>query len=258
MGEVERSTGAFNNPNQLGYFSACLLSLSYLLYRYGEIRFLTALALFAASVFLAVVSLSKAAMIANFLVLVFTLRRQGGAQGTAVWIGLVIVVLGGAIFLFFNGYLDNFQFYDRIANMGSESDSSLEERGYFAFRDATTAQLIFGMGSPEVFRIVGHEVHSTFASILNYYGIVGFGLFTSIFVIWSRALYRAYGLAGAIALQGPAILYGITHNGTRFSIFWLLFSASLALAKREHLVRFRPHWQQRAVIQPFTPRPWAP
>lgn len=238
-----RAVGTFNNPNQLGYFSACLLSLSYLLYRHSEIRFLTMLSLFAASLFLSITSLSKAAMIANFAVLVFTLQPHIKGRRKFLWLGLAFVIVGGA-YLYSTGYFDDFRFYKRLENMASENDSSLDERGYFAFLSGTTAQLIFGMGSPEVFQIVGHEVHSTFASVLNYYGIVGFLIFISIFIGWWRALYRAYGLAGAIALQGPAILYGITHDGTRFSVFWLLFSASLALAKRTHTRRFYPILQR--------------
>lgn len=237
LSDSGRSTGTFNNPNQLGYFSACLLSLSYLLYQHKSIRFLTLLGLLAASIFLAAASLSKAAIIANFLVLAFALRPKISGYAVTVWLGLAIALLIGMAYLLITGHFDDFLFYNRIVSMGSEQDSSLEARGYFAFLNGSLLQIIIGMGSSEVFWIVGHEVHSTFASIMNSYGIVGLALFLAIYVIWGRTLYRAYGFAGMIVIMGPATLYGITHNGTRFSIFWLLFSASMAMAVRELSLR---------------------
>jgi hypothetical protein len=250
-----RSTGSFNNPNQLGYFSCCLLSLSYLLYRHGEVRFPVMLGLVAASLYLAMTSLSKAAIIANLVVLAFVLQSQ--ATSLTRRIALLVILLGGSAYLLMNGYLDNFLFFERIVNMASENDSSLDERGYFAFLDGNPWQVVPGLGSSEVRRIVGHEVHSTFASMLNTYGIIGFGFFAAMFVIWGTRLYRAYGLAGLISLQGPSILYGITHNGTRFSIFWLLFASSMALATRELSLRSqaqRARLHPSSGLDPFGPR----
>lgn len=240
MGEGGRPTGTFNNPNQLGFFSVCILSLSYLLYLEKQISFPTMLGLLAASIFLAIASLSKAAMLANFAVLAFALRPGKGKTGVALWAALAIVGIGGVIYLLATGYFDQFLFYNRIANMAQEQDSSLVERGYIAFLEGNILQIIFGMGSPEVHRIVGHEVHSTFASVWNVYGIFGFVPVLLIFVIWGQTLNRTYGLAGTIALMGPAILYGITHNGIRFSIFWLLLAGSMAAAKRtQHITCHR-------------------
>lgn len=233
LSDSGRSTGTFNNPNQLGYFSVCLLSLAYLLYWHKAIRFLTMMGLFAASFFLAIASLSKAAMIANVLVVVFALRPQAKGYSAILWFGLAVVALGGGAYLLLSGSLDDYLFYRRIVNMGQEQDSSLADRGYFAFLDGSVIQIVIGMGSSEVFWIVGHEVHSTFASVVNSYGIIGFVAFASIFVIWERTLYKTYGIFGSIVITGPALLYGITHNGTRFSIFWLLLSASMGLAVRQ-------------------------
>ncbi|TDR34866.1 hypothetical protein [Aquamicrobium defluvii] len=234
MGEGGRPTGTFNNPNQLGFFSVCTLSLTYLLYLEKEIRLRTMLSLLATSLFLAIVSLSKAAIIANLAVLAFTLRPRRGGWMIALWIGLTVSGIVGVVYLASTGYFAGFLFYNRIINMGQEHDSSLVERGYLAFLEGNLFEIIFGMGSPEVHRIVGHEVHSTFASVWNTYGVVGFALFLPIFVIWGTLLNRTYGLANTIVLIGPAVLYGITHNGARFSIFWLLLAASMAMAKRKH------------------------
>lgn len=227
-----RSTGSFNNPNQLGYFAACILSLAYLLYLARAIHFPMLCVLLAAAVFLSVLSLSKAAMIGNFAVVAFALRPRSRGMVRVVWVGFGLATGVVAAWLVSSGHLDQFLFFDRIANIRQEQDTSLVERGYLAFLDGSVLHTIFGLGSLETQRVVGHEVHSTFASVLNVYGIVGFVIFMPIFVIWGRTLYRAYGPASMFALIGPALLYGITHNGTRFSIFWLLVAASMGQAQR--------------------------
>ena len=30
---------------------------------------------------------------------------------------------------------------------------------------------------------------------------------------------------------GPSLLYGLTHNGLRFSMFWIMFAVTIALSK---------------------------
>ena len=81
--------------------------------------------------------------------------------------------------------------------------------------------------------IVGHEVHSTLGAVLNTYGIIGFTLFGSVIVIWAKRLWKAYGLIGFVCLFVPTMLYGLTHNGTRFTFFWVLFAASIGMASME-------------------------
>lgn len=237
MGGEGRATGTFNNPNQLGYFSVCLLSLAYLLYRDGRMGYWVTAAVFAVSLFLAISSLSKAAMIANFVVIVLALKP---ATSRNALIGWSVAALAGILILFRlyqNGAFDEFLFMERLANMANERDSSLESRGYFAFLDGNILQVLFGLGTQRVNEIVGHEVHSTLGSVLNNYGLIGLSLFSAALAAWGLRLWRAYGFTGFFCLTAPSMLYGITHNGTRFTIFWLLFAASLALSERIRMAR---------------------
>src|SRR5690606_30754675 len=96
------------------------------------------------------------------------------------------------------------------------------------------------LGKQNINDIVGHEVHSTFASVLNDYGLIGFILLASAVVKWARALWRRFGLTGLFCLTAPSLLYGITHNGTRFTIFWLLFASSMAMAGTQRVLEKRP------------------
>lgn len=237
-----RATGAFNNPNQLGYFSVCILSLTYLLYSNGHLKYIVAVGMFVLAVFLSIASLSKAAMVANFVVVFLALkpvRRAGSARSAFITVGLPIfwisVLLFGLGFIaasYLQGSLDDYLFVMRLEGMSQESDSSLESRGYFCFLKGNTIQVFLGLGTNGVAEILGHEVHSTLASVLNNYGVVGFLMFSGALVAWVLKLWHAYGFIGMACLAGPAMLYGITHNGTRFTAFWVLFAASMAMAAR--------------------------
>lgn len=237
-----RATGAFNNPNQLGYFSVCILSLTYLLYSHGHLKYVVAVGMFAVAIFLSIASLSKAAMIANFVVAFLALkpvRRGGESRGKLLaigfpifWISLAVFGLGFIVTSYLQGSFDDYLFVKRLQGIAHEDDSSLESRGYFGFLEGNTIQIFLGLGTKGVADIVGHEVHSTLASVLNNYGVFGFIMFSAALVVWALKLWRAYGFIGMACLTGPAMLYGITHNGTRFTAFWVLFAASMAMAAR--------------------------
>ncbi|MCZ7675599.1 MAG: hypothetical protein M5U35_06650 [Roseovarius sp.] len=232
MGEGGRATGTFNNPNQLGYFSVCLLSLAYLLYRDGRMGYLVTTAVLSVSLFLAISSLSKAAMITNFVVIVLALKPAASRNALIGWSVAALAGIMVVFRLYQNGAFDGFLFMERLANMANEGDSSLEARGYFAFLDGNILQVLFGLGTQRVNEIIGHEVHSTLGSTFNNYGFIGLLFFSTALAVWVMRLWRSYGFVGAFCMAAPALLYGITHNGTRFTIFWLLFAASLAGSER--------------------------
>lgn len=146
------------------------------------------------------------------------------------WISLVVFGLGFIVTYYLQGSFNDYLFVKRLQGMADESDSSLASRGYFGFLEGNTFQILLGLGAERVAEIVGHEVHSTLASVLNNYGVVGFLMFASALGVWALKLWRAYGFTGMACLTGPAMLYGITHNGTRFTAFWVLFAASMAMA----------------------------
>jgi hypothetical protein len=64
-----------------------------------------------------------------------------------------------------------------------------------------------------------HEIHSTFLTIMFSYGLVGTAAFAA-------AIWRLYRLSsgGAFLYLIPPFLYGLTHQGLRFSFFWLLLA----------------------------------
>lgn len=229
---AKRAAGSFNNPNQLGFFSVCLLSFTYLLYIEKQLKYLFAVLIIMVAVIISISSLSKAAMIANFAVLYLAMKPK--IKGGYILIGLVIIIptivmLWVAINL---GFFDNYLFYLRLVNFLNEQDSSLAVRGYYAFLEAEFYQFIFGLGAENLIDIVGGETHSTVFGVLNQYGLIGFIILVYVLLIWARNLLRAFGWTGLVCIAGPSMLYGITHNGIRFTFFWILFSASMAFSKK--------------------------
>lgn len=231
FGENGREIGSFNNPNQLGFFSVCLLSLAYLFYYYGKLNYLATVAVFLGSIFLSILSLSKAAMLANFITLFLALKPKLKKRWIALWIIVIFIFLIILVELYFQGYFDKYLFFQRVQGIREEEDSSLESRGYFIFLNGNFIQLIFGLGSYNTMSILGHEVHSSIASILNNYGFFGAFIFIAILFSWGYKIYKTMGFISVICITMPYLLYSITHNGTRFTFFWILFASSIAASK---------------------------
>jgi hypothetical protein len=237
-GAAARTIASFNNPNQLGFYSACILSLAYLLHRTESFTRTSTFIIYASALILTTFSLSKAAMISNFCIIAFAIwpKRANSNQYMLFFLSfLTLAILGSALF---SGYFDDYLFVQRLLQAASENDSTLEARGYFVFFDYTPWQQTWGSGTGYVLSLLGREVHSTFISVLANYGLVGFGIFALVFLRWFKIVFSAFGLVGLICIAGPAMLYGLTHNGTRFTVFWILVAASAAL----------PEYQSRKML----------
>lgn len=226
-----RSIGTFNNPNQLGYFAVCMASLSCLFYVRGVLTLPRLLMLLAGALFLAVASLSKAAMIAcGFCLLVAGFVASRSRAKFVVGCVVASILVSVSIFLVNAGALDNYKFFARLASIGSQRDDSMEGRGYGILTDAGAFEFLFGYGAQEVRRLVGHELHSTIASYFANYGVFGGILFVAVLGLWCRQVLKTYGVPGFLALVVPPMLYGLTHNGSRFTVFWLLLALSMVPA----------------------------
>lgn len=254
-----RETGGFNNPNQLGYFSVCLLSLSYLFNRHSLYSTPLTYVMYAIATMLAIMSLSKAAMTAIFIVLFIATNPRLKREFILPW--LIAILLGTAIVLYMisTGAMDQYLFAQRFIEMGKENDSDIMSRGYFVFLEGNPLTAIIGLGTFKVLKTLDHEVHSTIASVFNLYGIIGGLLFVTALYIWGKAVLRNYGFFGLLCIVMPSMLYGLTHNGSRFSIFWILFAVSLVPYKEIGTVRTffhkDPDWRPkaprpRAVVRP--------
>ena len=246
--ESIRSTGTFNNPNQLGYFSVCLLSIANVLFLNKSSSNKIIYFIWGLSVFLAASSLSKAAMIsvaAGLLVVFYTHLKD--KRGLLVLMLIVPVFVGFLYDSYRDGDLLNYSFVERIRDIGKDRDDSLEERGYGALAEADFGELYWGYGAQKTADIVGHEVHSTIFSFFVTYGLIGGGIFCCLLFMWAWRIWSSFGTVGLIAICSPPMLYGVTHNGSRFTIFWLLVAFSLFVCAERRYER-----PVKAVIRRFS------
>jgi len=235
-----RAVGSFNNPNQLGYFSVCLFSLSAIIFLSGRLGAHLFLLLVVISLFLSTASLSKSAMISIVFGVLFSgFLFWGKVKGFFLGVVILVVVLITGAVLLLSGKLDDYSFVTRLQGIGSQSDDSFEGRGYGVIVDElTTSSLLFGRGSVHIGELVGHEIHSTLFSFFGNYGLVGGLLFAGFLFLWAGCVYREYGLVGVFVVVAPPMLYGIAHNGSRFTIFWILLALSFSRLPGKDLGRF--------------------
>lgn len=232
--EAGRAVGTFNNPNQLGYFAVCLASISVLLGLQRAISATNMLLMLSGTLFLAIASLSKAAMVAVAIPLalsVFVVMRRSYLRILSFFVVLSGMV--GVAAIYSAGLLADLAFVRRLEGIGSQNDDSLEGRGYYVVEHFDAVNVWFGLGSRQVNEIVGHEVHSTIASFLANYGAMGAGLFVTFLLLWMSRLLKRWSWLGLVLVAGPPMLYGITHNGSRFTIFWLLVAVSWSIANSD-------------------------
>lgn len=229
-----RAVGTFNNPNQLGYFSVCIISISSLLFFRKKISGLEFFILANLCLFMAVVSLSKAAMLSiaiPLILIIFALihRYQSGYNkkfSIIIFILLFFVLIASLISN--SSVLEQYAFYNRLVNIGYDKDDSLTARGYNILFEANNFELFFGYGVARTKELIGYEVHSTFGSVIINYGIIGFIFFMGFIIKWVKKIFINYGLLGLCMVVFPSMMYGLTHNGIRFTIFWILLALSFS------------------------------
>jgi hypothetical protein len=245
-----RAVGTFNNPNQLGYFAVCFFSMAVLLHLRKMLGKWGLLLAFLAAVFLSVASLSKAAMISVAASGAMALYATG-AKRRSLLIGSSLLALAIVVGFYFvqSGSLDEFKFIGRLRGIGQQDDDSLAVRGYSIFSDFGPLQTLVGFGANGAKEIVGHEVHSTLASFFASYGVIGGAAFLGFHFLWIRKLYVSDGRFAAMTIPLAPMLYGITHNGSRFTIYWILLALSFSMAattvgrSRGKTIRARDEWQ---------------
>jgi hypothetical protein len=231
-----RQTASFNNPNQLGYWS--ILSLCLFLAIAGRLKLkwhfqaIVTVCLF----YLVALSLSKAAILSAALMFMLHFLKSPKLAAIAI-----LSALAGYLVLENTTIAEHVT--ARLENIGQQKDDSLYSRGYLRIIEYPQYTLLgAGEGAHYRFDNVAYsaeqfEIHSTFATILFSYGMVGMTAF--FLAIWQ--LYRISAITYLIYLA-PPFLYGLTHQGLRFSFLWLLIAvlAVLGQTKIQRPIPLRP------------------
>jgi hypothetical protein len=213
-----RGSVMFNNPNQLGYYAtltACILTLGRR--AFGLSTFRATVGLLCCG-YLGILSASKAALGSiAILVAIGMLNRPRT---------MILAALGAVALLSFGPVSDRL----KLAQQRIQEDESAgfyEERGYDRIM-AYPEYWVLGSGEGayrrfrEVSVIGAHELHSSAGTLFFCYGIVGLLLFAR-FVF---QIVRFVSLRTTLVLV-PAAAYGLTHQGLRFTLFWILLALAL-------------------------------
>lgn len=259
-----RPLGTFQNPNQLAYWGVVVLSM-YLVIRRNRSQWLD-LPFLLILAYCVIASLSRAGAIAvlqllglwGWLILKTPMQRA---------LGVLIVAM---LFLTASqtGYISNYlnqtetvEDYETRSKLDAGT-SMIEERNYdriIKFYEYT----LLGAGEGYYSRfesdnVLAVEIHSSFGTMLFSYGIMGLLLFCTF--IWT--VIRALPFTSSWYLL-PPLLYGVTHQGLRFSFFWVLIGIMLAMGDqlRQRLPPPQPAKARRsgpaaanATLRPLSPR----
>lgn len=218
---VNRTTGSFNNPNQLAYFSLCGVVVLLMLDDFHPRMRLLGLAGLASGVLGILAASSLAAMGGGVLVLIgWAMANARQIKHFARLILLLPLLLLGVLFANISSdgqVLRNLE--ARMDRAPSKVDSVYEERKFDRLTNFPE-YAILGAGEAERQRFApydGHEIHSSFVNMLFAYGLPGLGLFllTIIIALRRAPLYVWAGVAGPL-------IYSATHNGLRATLFWLV------------------------------------
>jgi O-antigen ligase len=221
LGGASRATVLFNNPNQLGYYALLSASLLLLLQRRRYVTTLEVAIGGVAASYLALISASKAALGGiGLLVIAGVFVRLRTMIVVAIAFTLVLVVANPM-----QAAIDR-----TITRFETDSSASFaEERGYDRILKYPEYWVVgSGEGAYKRFEndtaLGDHEIHSSIGTLFFSYGIVGTLLFAAF--LWT--VIRRTGLRTWLLII-PSLAYGMTHQGLRFTLFWVLLAIVVAL-----------------------------
>ena len=228
-----RNTGFFNNPNQLGYY-ALIIFTALLLWPTAFSTF-EKVTVALVSVYATLSSGSKAAIIGLAIMVLFYVaigREKITAKKLAIQIALLLTFVAFVYYFLYgeshvitsNATLSYVR--QRILNMARENDSSFGlGRGYNRVYEMGN-NVFWGMGEGAYNRfqtLKGLEVHSTYASILVSYGIIGALLFL---VCLKNVIIIPGNVKRNLCCLSGIALYSLTHNGIRNTLLWILLAVT--------------------------------
>jgi hypothetical protein len=211
----------FNNPNQLGYYALLAASLLAVMQRpTGMARGVVAGALVGCA-YLAMLSASRAATLGVgilFFLLVFSNPKVIIA---GIVVSIIVVFMGGPV----TDMIDKLQ--HRAELRGDEEFAKV--RGYNRLWDYKE-HLVLGAGEGEYERFSetgkSREIHSSAATVLFSYGIVG----SLLFLMFAWRVVKGAPRRVLIMLI-PTAAYTVAHQGLRFTMFWVLLAVFMVVKK---------------------------
>jgi hypothetical protein len=187
----------------------------------------------AATLYLVVVSLSKAAMFSTLVLIVMAVAIQKTSTRLTAVVSVVLVALISVVPLLPDQTRRAIEektsdrlvakLEHRLSGLGEQNDDSLGGRGYNRLWE-NPEYLVFGSGEGAPWRFADSgramrmEIHSTFGALAFNYGVVGLSMFFALMAAVFRGALRRH-----ILYAVPLFLYALTHQGLRFTSLWVFF-----------------------------------
>ena len=227
VGATSRASGSFNNPNQLGFWSICMMAVYILVRRPHQLQ--RDLLIIPALAYCQFVTTSRAGVL-GFLLLIAIWLHQVTSRSRHRRLAMLVfgaMLLSAPALPAAATYLGNLEMVGRFEARFNKSNA-VDEVG-LRNTDRITKYpqyTILGAGEGDLARFphsLPIEIHSTPGTILFSYGIPGSLLFLAFLIGVLRQLtWPQRGVAAAL------FLYSITHNGLRFPFFWFTMAVLLS------------------------------
>jgi len=216
-----REIGFFNNPNQLAYFSLLMVSLYVALpHKFKSNKALTIICFLTAG-YLIFYSGSRAALSGLPFLFVLLVWREKLFQNISSLLGLLFLSIAIPAVLNTDFVKERINLIESRNHRNIYKEKSeAEVRGYDRIWNFPE-QLILGAGEGARERFgATHELHSGPGTVLFSYGILGFAIFSLLLYYVIR-----HDFWQGLVLLLPVMVYNLTHQGLRNSLFWALLAA---------------------------------
>jgi len=232
-----RYNGYFNDPNQMGLWALCLVAIR-IIVQDAEKPNLRMDGAIGVAMMLVFATESRSALIGLFFLCAgYIVKRVKGAHRLvqallipAIFIGCALMLTGGVATW---DDLNSQSALQRFEEINMEDD--LTERGWYRIIQYPE-YIIFGGGQGDHFRFNSEvEIHSTWAGILFYYGIVG-----SIFFFFPIIkIFFGLSFSNRFVFAAP-LVYSLTTFSARTPIFWFFIAASISAIAAQSSRRLNP------------------
>jgi hypothetical protein len=217
-----RYNAFFNDPNQMAFWTLSVSSVFFLLSSIKKVNILFIIILFFATLFIVFRTGSRSALLGltPLILGVLNLYKSSFDHPITRFLALFIFVSLISVVVYYVYFLDEVQFIiDRFTS--TDYDDQLDVRGYNRF-SKFPEYLLFGAGQGSDYRFDSeHEMHSTWAGIFFYYGIIGL----TIFLIFLTKIFFNLSISQKLIFLTP-FFYGFSTFSARTPIFWLVYSVS--------------------------------
>lgn len=222
-----RYNAFFNDPNQMAYWVLCIFSI---IACSRNLSNLMKLVFFVFSCFIIFKSFSRSGLIGVFVIAFGVIISQffdkdNKIKSKSVLVGLFLIFISSLSFISFISY--NKDDYSYFASRTQDADvlEQMDVRGYTRISNYPE-YLFFGSGQGGHDRFLNrynapstHEIHSTWAGLLFYYGLWGLTLWLIMHLFVLKRLPIYYKLI----FLGPAF-YAFSTYGLRTPVFWIYLS----------------------------------